>query len=514
MARIGGVRGILLLTALCAAALAAGCSTPGRHREVSAAPGGAIHETKAAPSGPSAKTKSAKAVGPGIEDLHRIPQEIGPLAAAAGAKLAIPDPCRKEMLRDFDRRFFAPWTDPFSDAQAAELINFMKKEGRTSWYGVNKRKVPPEEMRELVDNCALESFPARSDPAISVAPAHLRGLPTNLPFYEGADAQPFDMLSFPQVKLNEPLQVLHTSRDGVWLFVRTGYTSGWIERRNVALVNENFVETWTRLPRLVVVTDYAPVSDGTGVGVFRTKIGTILPLVSTEEQSWRVLIASAAAGEQARMEIVPLSRSAAELFPLGFDAQNLTRLGDQMLGQPYGWGEIYGLRDCSALLRDLFLPFGIWLPRTSVDQIAFVPRRIPLAGIPPADREETIRKNGIPFQTLVYKPGHIMLYVGVDDKGRVLVFHDAWSVEVAGKNGDGADAAASGVEDDKPRRADGAEGPEGREKCPGPTGAGTRVIGEVVITTLQPGKELGLVPGSSLLEKITEIGIVTGSCAK
>jgi hypothetical protein len=423
-----------------------------------------------------------------IDDLSRIPQELAGLAAAARERLIIAQPCHDHLLEEFHDHFFSPWGNPGAAFDAAGARDFMRQEGKATWYGPNQRKMRSRLMQELIENCALESFPSRNESAISVAPGHLRGLPTPLPLYQSAGDYPFDMLSYPQVKLNEPLRVLHSSRDGAWLFVETGYTNGWIEARDVALVDEEFKQSWRSQPLLVVVQDYAPVPDGRGMGVSRSKIGTILPLLRSDAEGWEVAVASAGEGGRVLSRAVRLPRAAAAPFPLAFTGESIARIGNQLLGEPYGWGEMYDLRDCSAMLRDFFLPFGIWLPRTSADQIASLPKRVELARMTAQDKEELLRSKGIPFLTLLYKPGHIMLYVGLDKDGRPLLFHNAWSIRLKQEEtGDSAEPAG---------------GRAGR----------THIIGIAGITTLEPGKELGLVPGSSLLEKVTEFGTITSRC--
>lgn len=463
-----GIIGAVLLLAACSLKAGRGTETPGAE--------GVAMEQK----------KPAHGAEYEIEDLRRIPQELGRLAAA-GPRLDQDPECRKALLEEFRRHYFAPWNDATPGEDAAELRRFMKLQARATWYGPNRRKVPPRELQEILENCALEEFPSRSQPAIAVAPAHLRGIPSYQPLYKSPEDYPFDMISYPQVKLNEPLRVRHASRDGVWLFVETGYSSGWLERRDVALVDRELIEEWLRGPLLAVLQDYLPVPDGKGVGVFRAKLGTILLLRAAEPEEWQVAVASAGEGGKAEIRVAPLPRAAAAPFPAPFAPETVALVGDQMLGDAYGWGEIYDLRDCSALLRDFFLPFGIWLPRTSADQIASLPERIDLTHLNRAEREELIRGRAVPFLTLLYKPGHIMLYVGLDQAGRPLVFHDAWSISLKD-----VDAGTRG-EDGKPA---------GR----------TQIIGMAAITTLEPGKELGLVPGGSLLEKVTEFGTITARC--
>jgi hypothetical protein len=143
------------------------------------------------------------------------------------------------------------------------------------------------------------------------------------------------------------------------------------------------------------------------------------------------------------------------------------------MGQPYGWGGLYGNRDCSATLQDLFTPFGIELPRNSRDQIEAGPA-VDLSGLDREAKLARIREAGVPWRTLLYKPGHILLYLGELD-GEPVALHTMWGVKT--------------------------RGPWGRE--------GRRVVGATVITTLSPGTELDrLAPDGDLLESLTALRVL------
>ena len=45
-----------------------------------------------------------------------------------------------------------------------------------------------------------------------------------------------------------------------------------------------------------------------------------------------------------------------------------------------------------------------------------------------------MRENGVPFSTLVYLKGHIMLYIGAKNN-EPLVFHNIWSVRLKDETG-------------------------------------------------------------------------------
>ncbi len=414
-----------------------------------------------------------------IDDVILLPQEITTYANVAGERLTIGTGCRNTLLAEFRERFYAPWTQASSRYDLDETKESMIKTAQAKWYGVNRRLMPAGLLRGILDNCALDKFPSRDEKAISIVPTHLRGLPTHLPLFTAADAYPFDMLQYPQVKANEPLRVLHVSRDGIWCFVETAYSNGWLEARDVAFADQSFIDSWMALPQIVIIRDDVMVKDEGSETSYRTEIGTFLPLVAAGDAWWEAEVATVGKGRKAQSSLTRISREAAGRFPLPFNRENITLVGNQLAGQPYGWGEMFGLRDCSSMLRDFFQPFGIWLPRTSADQIASVQQRLDLSGKQPWEKEDVIRRQAVPFLSLFYKPGHIMLYIGTDSKGRPLVFHNAWSIRVK-------DAAAGH----------------------------SQIIGMAVITTLEPGKEAGLVEGSSLLGKMTIISTITDRCLR
>jgi hypothetical protein len=184
--------------------------------------------------------------------------------------------------------------------------------------------------------------------------------------------------------------------------------------------------------------------------------------VKEEERFWVVNAAVTGEGEQAVLATARIAKEDARPHPLPFTADHVALIGAELLKAPYGWGELYRDRDCSATTRDFFLPFGVWLPRNSREQLKSGPF-VSLANLPNAEKEKIIREQGAPFQTLLYRKGHIMLYAGLHE-GKPVALHDTWALRF---------------------RQD--DGPE--EKL---------YIGRTVITSLEPGKELKLTRGTNL----------------
>jgi hypothetical protein len=170
----------------------------------------------------------------------------------------------------------------------------------------------------------------------------------------------------------------------------------------------------------------------------------------------RVLAVVPDAEQNAAMTEAVLPGSAVTIKPLPLTASNLARAVNALMGEPYGWGGMYMDRDCSAAVKDLFAPFGLFLPRNSAAQAAAGDSSVELGSLSPEAKERVILEQGIPFLTLIHLKGHIMLYIGKWN-GRAIVFHNLWGV-----------------------RTKSFWGKEGR-----------KIVGRAVITTLSPGRELG-----------------------
>lgn len=398
-----------------------------------------------------------------LEDLRTIPQDVTPLAKAWTNTLD--DAEQQQMHQQFQKLYFAPWkgSEPrFSSELLRERYRHLV-EG--TWYGENRQPVAPERLRHLLDLTDWDRFPTLFRPAVAIKPAMVRILPTIRPLYEAPDDFPFDHLQFAELKPQEALTILHTSKDGAWLYIETASLSGWVEPDAVAVVDKDIVQRLTEAQQLVIVRDFARVQTDEGRVLAQAKLGTLYPLLADEGDRWLVEAAIAEPNQQARLIKARIAKEDGSRHPLPFSPENLTLIGNELLKTPYGWGEVFRNRDCSATTRDFFLAFGLWLPRNSHQQINAWPP-LSLTGLSPDDKERIIREQALPFRTLLYLPGHILLYVGSPDN-KPLALHTAWGLRYTTP-----------------------DGPE--NKC---------IIGRTIVSSLQLGKELSLSKGT-LLERL------------
>ncbi|MDR1508155.1 MAG: SH3 domain-containing protein [Synergistaceae bacterium] len=406
---------------------------------------------------------SAAFAGPGaLEDIARFPQE-GSAYLPTEETVPIADYVNQVVYaEEYLRNHFAPWRNDdlsFLDITFDRILQMHGSVAGKQYYTDGKTPFPRKSMEEIVKNGVID-VNEKPRPGIAILPADVRVLPYGRPLYasksaaEGANGHlKLDILQNSSLKPGEPLAIYGASRDSNWLFIVTGTVVGWVKAASVVMVDLDFMDIFTYSAKSVIAEDNADVTDGAGNFMYNLKLGTVLP----SEDGELMLPVRGKNGMASVMRFKP-EAGVAEAFPIPFTPQNAVKAIDEMLGEPYGWGGASGFRDCSAMTRDYFSLFGVWLPRNSAEQ-SVTGARISLKNIPSSGKNSVIVPSAVPFATLLHMPGHIMLYLGVYN-GEPVVFHNTWGVR---------------------------------------TNSGRVVVGQAVVTSLKLGSEIKDKPANSLL---------------
>ena len=344
-------------------------------------------------------------------------------------------------------------------------------------YGENLKLLPQEWFDTMIVNSNFENYGSLNRYALTLNFSHLRNFPTHKPLFsdpkKAGEGYPFDYLQNSAAHANEPLFVSHYSNDGAWVYVFTAYATGWLPSSSVVFLDEKQVIEWKESRHIRFTKEFYPLRDEDGHFVFNSRVGMLLPLLKEEKDSYVVKVSTIDAFNTPHFLEVKIPKSAAVLHPLLLERSNLAALSSEMMQSNYGWGGLNESRDCSSTVRDLFTPFGIWLPRNSFRQ-GQIGRVISFENLSNDKKVTLIKKEGIPFETLLYLRGHIVLYLG-EYEGTIMILHNMWGVRTL------------------------IDGEEGRV-----------VIGRTVISTLEIGKELeGYQSEKSLLSKLKSMNIIT-----
>ncbi len=362
----------------------------------------------------------------------------------------------------YNEKFFEPW----------QLLGMDLTENEKTWqfkYAKEKtyrrwgERISKRWFDEQIKNSNFEAYNSVAKPAIMVRHSDIKLYPTDEEiFYDPkrtGEGFPFDYNQNSAIYLNTPIFVSHYSKDKQWVYIRSAFAFGWVKIEDMAFVSDAFKSRFQNGNYAITVKDNLYLEDD-GKILSVVKMGTLFPIKDRKEKIY--LFAQRDTNGNARIEeTTPAKINLIAKKPIKFNQYNISYISKQLVGEPYGWGGKLGARDCSALTRDFFAPFGIYLPRNSSQQAKESGGEyISLAGLSPKERKETIVKYAKPFRSLLYVPGHVMLYLG-EYNGEPIILHNYWGVRLKDKS--------------------------------------KHVMGRAIISTTEPGKERPDVKESSML---------------
>ncbi|MBN2815906.1 MAG: SH3 domain-containing protein [Campylobacterales bacterium] len=359
-----------------------------------------------------------------LRDLQMIPQDTSFYSKGIDAG--------SYSLEDFLKKYFSIWNLEIFD------INF--KDAKWAYdafkygesYGENLQLIPEDFFKTVYENSNFSNYASINKRAVSLTLVNLRAFPTDKPLFrdpqKAGEGFPFDYLQNSTVSPNKPLLVSHYSKDKEWVFVSSSFAFGWVKSTEIAYVEENYTELWKAAKQVFILKDGIPIYDVNEKFLFKSRIGMLLPLINEDDATYTVLTVTKDYDSSTVYTHSKISKIDAHKGILSFQEQNLNLILNQLYSTNYGWGGLYGERDCSSTIRDFYIPFGLWLPRNSSKQIE-EGEYYSLKGLSNDEKIVLIKKYAKPFKTLLYKPGHIVLYVGEGMNNEIVVFQNVWGVK-------------------------------------------------------------------------------------
>lgn len=371
--------------------------------------------------------------------------------------------------KDFFDKYFKPWV--------STKVSFAKLEAM--WGQSYKNKKVYLENHQLataswfdkqIENSNFDDYNTLVKKAITLKNVNVRVIPTNSPMFydptQPGEGFPFDYNQNSSLKINTPIIVSHLSKDRAWAYIESSTVGGWVEIGTIAFVDDKFIQEFKTSNYFVSVKEKFPIYDP----IFReyVKVATIFP-----KKNNKYIIAKKDDNQNAYISYIDLNNDEVESMPLTFNFENRIKIAKQLIDEPYGWGGLLNNRDCSSFTQDYFATFGKFLHRNSKAQLSNG-KYLDMSNLTNDEKKEFMKNNGVPFSTLVYLKGHIMLYIGIKEN-EPLVLHNMWSVRL--KDSDGR----------KYRH----------------------IIGKATVTTLEPGKGIkDFDEDTNILNKIQGIVIL------
>jgi cell wall-associated NlpC family hydrolase len=326
-------------------------------------------------------------------------------------------------------------------AQVSGWISELSERPSKPMYDVDGKLIPAATFDAMIDNLALNSVPAQQHTryGLVVQRASFHTFPSNLRAFSRQGDTDIDRFQetaeFPGV----PVAIVHSSRDGKWLFVVSPRYAAWTEKENIAegsaaqvfgFVDKKPYRVITGATERTVFTREVP-----AVSQLQLDMSTRLPLVTDlpPDQAVNGQTPYAAYTLQlpirdadGKLQFTPAllqknTDSSPDYLPL--TPANIIRQAFKFLGERYGWGHGYNGRDCSGFVSDVYRSMGVQMPRNTSKQ--GISPALAHRAFTAADSHDARLKAAHELQVgdLVYIPGHVMMVIG-QRNGEPYVIHD------------------------------------------------------------------------------------------
>jgi len=333
---------------------------------------------------------------------------------------------QEQDAQDFLTKYYSVWNTRYTcsvnylNSTYAQFINH-------PGYGENLLPLSSQYFINLRSQSDPTTFGKMSEPAVVIANSSMRVFPTNAPEYSYVSSTPFDNLQTTSIYYGTPVDVVGETLDRNWDYVVSSMgASGWLPASSLAFVSKEQIQACENASSYVVVTqDNASITNSTNNSIATAYIGMIFPVVKQNSSNWQILgFGKNFSDSSAQSITLTLQSSQASTFPMAMTESNISKIINQMQGEPYGWAGSYFYRDCSATQKDLFADFGVFLTRNS-GSMNSCGQEISLEGMNNNQKLSLIQSQGIPYRTLLIMNGHVMLYLG-DYNSQEVMFQQFW----------------------------------------------------------------------------------------
>lgn len=297
-------------------------------------------------------------------------------------------------------------------------------------YDANGQPISQKSYDVAKANCGLSSLKEKNNVryALTTERTNLRLLPTAKNYFDDQGFRHYDDLQGTALDPAEPLLVLSESRDGAFVFVKSRNYTGWVSKGAMAFTDRTHWQRYVQPKDFLVVTANKKTVSVKGGWQVLFQMGSVIPLRQQQlrpDGTWTAVVPVEVNGTLQEAEVNIPADDTVHKGWLPCTQNNFIRQSMKFLGDVYGWGGMEDSVDCSSFVGDIYRSMGLEIPRDADQQELAMPKSLHLEGLSRAQRWEALKK--APVGALLFKPGHVMMYLGEDDRGTPLAIHSASS---------------------------------------------------------------------------------------
>ena len=357
------------------------------------------------------------------------------------AKLGNPDKIilSKKEIKEFNKRIFKTKVNmnnlkDYTDLADAEIFTEIFKI-RFGWmtkkryFNEKFEEIPIDYFNSIQDTIDLDgnSKTLQVKFALTVRYSDIRVMPTKDKVFSSKSSFDIDRLQEESLDLGVPLAVVCQTKDKRWSYVLAPTEDGWIETENIAFTDRKTLSKWgdNKKTAVIISTKADIYLDKSMKNYFEyVRMGSKFPLLKKIGRT-KVCVSIPTADIQGNLVLKKgyISRDNINIGFLQYSQRNILIQAFKHLNSPYSWGGYNGEQDCSSFIGQIFNCFGIVLPETSFQKIKCGTLIMDFSDdISSDEKNKIIIENAAAGLSLVYLPGHIMLYIG-NNENKPYVIH-------------------------------------------------------------------------------------------
>lgn len=219
-----------------------------------------------------------------------------------------------------------------------------------------------------------------------------------------------------------------------YYYVIYNHLYGWVNSENIAICSsrEEWLDSWkvdVHDDNFIVVTQDKIVTEPSikvpSTNEVKLTIGAVLKLVPEDEIPANIgernsfnnyvvyLPTRDEEGNYVKQAALISQHYDVSVGFLPMTERNILKVAFSCLGNRYGWSGMLDSMDCSLYTHDIYRCFGMNIPRNTNWQQNVPNTRISLSGYSDAQKQAILEK--LPLGSLLYFPGHTMVYVGSEN---------------------------------------------------------------------------------------------------
>jgi len=227
----------------------------------------------------------------------------------------------------------------------------------------------------------------------------------------------FDEVQNSSLDTGTPVQILHESKNGSWVYTWSSSSAGWIKKENIVFCSfEEFKRFLSPDSFAVVINAKADIFFDSSVSRLYAKVrmGGRFPVVGTDHSIIRILIPSQNKDGRWYPETAYVKKEDVNIGFLVFTPRIIIRQAFKLLNAPYGWGGRNGEQDCSGFIQEVFASVGICMPRNSFEQGLTGNLKGEFEGVSEDQAKLNVLKSlGYKEIAVLRLKGHIILFLGM-----------------------------------------------------------------------------------------------------